>query len=389
MLTLLKPFQGFFSRWKFDPATAFVTVVIAPLGILLLKALAKHTKIWFIYLVDGVLYWLSRVVLHSLAARLTLRKYCSILLDGENRYLHVPSQHDIKLSVDTIFVTLHLEHHGGEKEAYTHGDLLELSNRVRVMGDPGSGKTSLAKRILRDQCRLALTSPSKARLPVFMELKTLNIPASVKDKALGRWLLDHIRSIVTSVAVYKIQECFDAYCKTSGLLLLLDGLDEVSKSQYPRVSRAIQALSDDLAAESKDNAIVLTMRTQFYQQIKDEFRDAVGQAVFVRPFTPTDIFEFLSRWPFKANKHSLIPQIYSDLTDRPTLREMCSNPLILAMYVAEYETSDSPLAPESRTEFYNRVTEELVIKRRLKQTGKTPAPSKLREQRERILVSCL
>ena len=253
------------------------------------------------------------------------------------------------------------------------------------MGDPGSGKTSLAKRILRDQCRLALKSPSKARLPVFLELKTLNIPASVKDKALGRWLLDHIRSIVTSVAVYRIQECFDAYCNTTGLLILLDGLDEVSKSQYPRVSRAIQALSDDLAAESKDNAIVLTMRTQFYQQVKDEFRDAVGQAVFVRPFTPTDIFEFLSRWPFKANKHSLIRQVYSDLTDRPTLREMCSNPLILAMYVAEYEASDSPFAPESRTEFYNRVTEELVIKRRLKQTGKTPAPSKLREQRERIL----
>ena len=77
-------------------------------------------------------YWLSRVVLHSLAARLTLRKYCSILLDGENRYLHVPSQHDIKLSVDTIFVTLHLEHHGGEKEAYTHGDLLDTETTESV-----------------------------------------------------------------------------------------------------------------------------------------------------------------------------------------------------------------------------------------------------------------
>jgi hypothetical protein len=55
------------------------------------------------------------------------------------------------------------------------------------------------------------------------------------------------------------------------------------------------------------------------------------------------------------------------------------------MYVAEYETSTAPLAPESRTEFYKRVTEELLIKRRLQQTGKTSAPGKLREQRERIL----
>src|SRR5690349_14956595 len=87
-----------------------------------------------------------------------------------------------------------------------------------------------------------------------------------KDKALGQWLLSQIRTTVTKVAVYKIGECFDAYCQGTGLLLLLDGLDEVSKPQYPRVSRAIQALSDDLARESKDNAIVLTMRTQFYQQ---------------------------------------------------------------------------------------------------------------------------
>src|SRR5207302_598992 len=111
-----------------------------------------------------------------------------------------------------------------------------------------------------------------------------------------------------------------------------------------------------------------------YQQIKDDFRDSIGQAVFVRPFKPTDIFEFLFRWPFKNNKEDVVAQIYKDLTDRPTLREMCSNPLVLAMYVAEYESSAAPLTPESRTEFYKRVTEELLIKRRLQQTGKTPAP---------------
>ena len=127
------------------------------------------------------------------------------------------------------------------------------------------------------------------------------------------------------------------------------------------------------------------MRTQFYQQIKEDFRDSIGQAVFIRPFKPTDIFEFLTRWPFQKSKQQYLTQIYKDLTDKPTLREMCSNPLVLAMYTAEYESSTAPIAPESRTEFYKRVTDELLIKRRLQQTGKTIAPSKLREQRERIL----
>jgi hypothetical protein len=55
------------------------------------------------------------------------------------------------------------------------------------------------------------------------------------------------------------------------------------------------------------------------------------------------------------------------------------------MYVAEHESSDSFIPPESRTDFYQRVTNELLIRRRLQQTGLTPAYSTLRDQRQRIL----
>jgi hypothetical protein len=372
--------------WKFDLATAVLTIVVAPIITLLLRAAARHLKAWISYLWDGLLYWLSRFVFHSLASRLSLRQYCRALLQADNRYLYVPSQRDIKLPVDEIFVTLQLEHYGGERETYTHLDLVTLGNRIRVMGDPGSGKTSLTKKIFRDQCRLGVAKPTKARLPLYMELKTLAIPTSIKDKDLGDWLFSHIRNVALSVKVYRVDQCFESCLTATGLLILLDGLDEVSRIQYPRVSRAIQLLSNKLAAESRNTVVVLTMRTQFYHQIKEDFRDAAGQAVFVRPFKPTDIFEFLTRWPFsKATRDDFLTQIYKDLTDRPTLREMCSNPLVLAMYVAEYESAPTPVAPESRTEFYRRVTEELLIKRRLKQTGKAPAPGKLREQRERIL----
>ena len=55
----------------------------------------------------------------------------------------------------------------------------------------------------------------------------------------------------------------------------------------------------------------------------------------LKSFSPSDIYEFLTRWPFKTKKTLHITRIYNELTDRPTLREMCTNPLILAMYVAE------------------------------------------------------
>jgi len=136
---------------------------------------------------------------------------------------------------------------------------------------------------------------------------------------------------------------------------------------------------------SERSVIMLTMRTQFHQQVKNAFRDSFGHALFLKPFTPTDIYEFLTRWPFRSKREYNIARIYGELTDRPTLREMCSNPLILAMYVAEDQAAGHVVAPGSRTEFYGKVTEELVVKRRLQQTGPAPAHTTLREQRERIL----
>lgn len=65
---------------------------------------------------------------------------------------------------------------------------------------------------------------------------------------------------------------------------------------------------------------------------------------------------------------------------------MCSNPLVLSMYVAEDQISKGNISPESRTQFYKKITEELIFKRRLMQKSNIPGSySSLKEQRERIL----
>jgi hypothetical protein len=129
-----------FSYWKFDPLTAIFTLLLAPLGIFLLKLLLKHLKEWVSYTVEGGMYWLSRLLKRSLAATLTLKRYCRLQLAGQNRYLHVPSSDDLKLEIDDVFVTLILENSGREKQSYNHRDILTVGNRIRVLGDPGSGK---------------------------------------------------------------------------------------------------------------------------------------------------------------------------------------------------------------------------------------------------------
>src|SRR3954447_22618238 len=104
-------------KWHPDPITAIVTIVLVPLGFLILRTFAKSLKTWVSYLLDGILYWASRSILRSLAAQLSLKRYCKLQLGrSENRFLHVPSKYDITLDVDDTFITLQLEHHSGTRE---------------------------------------------------------------------------------------------------------------------------------------------------------------------------------------------------------------------------------------------------------------------------------
>jgi hypothetical protein len=370
-------------NWHFDIPTLLLTLLALPLITYFIGILRKHGKAWGGYLVEGACYWFGRFLMHSLSARFSLRRYCRLQLQKENQYLHVPSRNDVKLRIDQVFVNLRLEQQAGRGAVYNHLTLFSVGNRIRVIGDPGSGKSSLVKRILRDACLEGISKPSKAKLPLLIELKDVAIPKNIAQQKLGDWFYNFLRQGATKSDVYRMDECFDNYSRGHGLIVLLDGLDEVASSEYEKVQSAIIGLSDKLANLSPKNSIILTMRTQLHEQIRQVFRDYFGPALFVKPFSPTDIYEFLSKWPFVDSV--IGPAIFAELTDRPTLREMCTNPLVLAMYVAERQFGTDPLTPESRTDFYRRVLEELLIKRRVRQTGSPPALSKLREQREQIL----
>ncbi|WP_186294524.1 NACHT domain-containing protein, partial [Bradyrhizobium guangdongense] len=289
------------------------------------------------------------------------------------------------MDIDQIFVPLVLER-AGSLQTFGHSEAIRLGNRIRITGDPGSGKSSVAKRIFRDECTKALKAPDEARLPLLVELRRLDFPKLAGTKKLGEWLYNRLLDVVKSYDIYQPERCFSAYTVSSGLLVILDGLDEVSAAAYPQAEAAILGLGSKLEQMGANNILLLTMRTQFHLQVWRSYADAFPVSVSLKRFSPTDIYAFLTRWPFDpTTKTEHVVRIYNDLTDRPALREMCTNPLILSMYVAQDQASDHQLTPESRSEFYKQVTEELLIRRRAKQIGPSETQMILRRQRERIL----
>lgn len=358
-------------------------------GILLYsrKALAKFTTRWGATVVNAALWLAERVVSRSIRARISMRRYCrNRLSEASTRSLHVPGRRDRALDVDEVFVPLMLEQSAAEDPVST-SELPDTASRMIVVGDPGSGKSTLVKRLYRDSCRKTSRNPGKGKLPILIELRSLEPPTKLRgDDAAGEWLLGVLKDRATQVEAFETDQLFANWSTNAGLMVLLDGLDEVSSHLYPVIASALRGLSHRLAAMSADNTIIVTMRIQFYQQIGGHLRQSYPKTFYVSPFSPNEIYLFLTRWPFSSSsRQESIKKVYAELADRPTLREMCQNPLVLAMYVQNSLESDADDLPGTRTEFYERVTTELLVKRRARQDMSGRTSSALREQREALL----
>lgn len=372
-----------------DIRSVLVTVVVLPVLMFAVKRVTGFVKEHLGQGLDALFYVAGRVFSRSLATRTSLRQYCRIHLEkASTKWLQVPGASSVALSTDDAFVPLKLNSPGADPDRILNsleGLRFMHGQRVQVVGDPGSGKSSLTKYIFRSLCRNALSHSPNAHLPILVELKKLNPPSeSLSDHDLGHWALTELRRIVNETEGFEMGRLFDSYASSNGLFLLLDGLDEVSSEDYPDVSRAVRSLSSVLENLSTRTNVILTMRSQFHSQIRSDFEETFPEIFHIQPFTPSDVYEFLSRWPFRENKKGAIRRIFAELTDRPTLREMCSNPLVLSMYVASDQGGDSDGSPDTRTAFYLQVVEELLVARRARQLG-VLAKSVLREQREAIL----
>jgi len=157
----------------FDLRTAIYTLLLAPIAYFLLRRLASFLRSILQRILNAAIWVLERKINRSLSIRTSLRQYCKTQLNANaTKYLQVPGKASVALETDRIFVPLTLEFGGAQAGIYSHSNLTDAGNRVRVVGDPGSGKSSLIKRVFRDACHsLTFSGPHHEPLPIAIELK--------------------------------------------------------------------------------------------------------------------------------------------------------------------------------------------------------------------------
>ncbi len=130
-----------------------------------------------------------------------------------------------------------------------------------LLGNLGSGKTSLLQHVLHIGCKQFLSAPSTSPVPLYVPL------GKYKQHSgdIEQMLLSEFRAVGQSTYPYGLIRHF---IETRRVILLLDGLDEVHPIQNS--DDVLDTVTKIIGALGKKAAAVITCRRQFLESTKDE-----------------------------------------------------------------------------------------------------------------------
>ncbi|WP_164842388.1 NACHT domain-containing protein [Actinoplanes solisilvae] len=280
-----------------------------------------------------------------------------------------PELDDIFVDVSVVPRPTHLVTSGLLDDAPTgvtdRQSIWQFLNRRRaetliLLGAPGSGKSTLLRHIAR---RIANRPPLPGRrwVPVLLELRT-HAHLILADRTIT--LPDLVTAAMRGLPVAEPPGWWRGKLRRGLCVVLFDGLDEVPSMQ----DRA--AIVDWLRRQATDypgNHFLITSRPYGFDRLRaDEFK-----TLQARPFTETQVGEFIGKWylatervegPDKRSADARAATGATDLVERltttPALHDLMVNPLLLTM-IANVHRHRKTL-PENRVRLYTEVFEVLL-----------------------------
>jgi hypothetical protein len=299
--------------------------------------------------------------------------------------------------------------------------LLEMTGGVLLLGDPGSGKSALLSWLVRALCVGAIEDKTHAKLPVYISMynlaERLNGYATTGHRRpqdafalIEEWFFDneyeplalisnpfngddHVLGTDPTRLLGTL-----ARERANGVVICLDGLDEVGVENLHDCHVFIGDLLRYMDSAQGDNLLIVASRRQAVEASpieNGELRRTLHQ-VELRPFSPAAVYAFMIRWNYGPTKSppEEAGRLFSNLSRNPTLMDTCSNPLALALYIHQdqrlREASGDLLYPtpslETRAGFFTDVVDHLLVRRRVERTESRVPNLAFRQQRADFFV---
>ena len=346
-----------------------------------LKETDTHTARAAEWLARAVSHWLSKILKRRWVIGNALHVYVKNLRHTYAAYV-IPGSGRI-LAIDDCYIPLGLR--TGQMTDGTQ--LLDHDGVALLLGEPGSGKSALFAHLVRTMCNQCLQDGDEsARLPLYIPLHSLSsVMANTKNKpvrpvdaaaSLSNWFAENM---LEPLDLFDSQDLFTrmANSENNGVVVLFDGLDELSSNDIGKAEDFIGALTEYLRAAAGRNLTVIASRQQalaFTGHLR-QFDRLI--TVELQPFSNEAIYSFLLQFPYRSQFVPTIEarRIFTQLRLHPTLLETCSNPLALSLYVdrdarvRESGAATSDLHTETRAGFYQYIIDHLVTHRRVSQLG--------------------
>lgn len=241
-------------------------------------------------------------------------------------------------------------------KTYEHNEFLEQvikqgqskksqGKRIAIIGEPGAGKTTLLEAIAFCQ--------NLPYLPIWISLGSLG-EKSLEECLCQKWLKDALKTSDVTQQQKALEELF----KSGEVLLLLDGVDEMSA---PSPVEALAKIREELTGWVAGARVVLTCRVNVWDasvnalQGFDTYRTL--EFSYGDGNKPDQVREFICQWFSKAEKPELGEKLREKLEEdrNQRIQDLVKNPMRLSLLCQSWYFHQGDL-PETKAALYEQFT---------------------------------